>query len=123
MKQYLVIFKCRDGGVRHKEWNSYALEEKNQRMVDGKKKLDDWFKKHQHLVVSHPVELATQSLWIESAGVTEMESLMGSFLVIQAKSLEQAATIFTDHPHFSCFPGDGIQITECRPSAGALSSL
>jgi ribosomal protein S17 len=35
--------------------------------------------------------------------------------VVQAESQEAAARLFEHHPHFSIFPGDGVEIMECLP--------
>ena len=32
------------------------------------------------------------------------------YLVVEAESIEAAARMFENHPHFSVFPGDGVDI-------------
>ncbi len=33
-------------------------------------------------------------------------------MIVAAENLDEAATMFKDHPHFSIFPGDGVEIIE-----------
>ena len=41
------------------------------------------------------------------------------YVIIEADSHEAAAKLFEDHPHFSIFPGDSVEIMECLPIPGA----
>ena len=47
---------------------------------------------------------------------------MAAYTVVQAESHEAAAKLFLNHPHFTIFPGDGVEIMECLPIPGALTS-
>ena len=40
---------------------------------------------------------------------------MAAFSIVQAESHEAAAKLFLNHPHFTIFPGDGVEIMECLP--------
>lgn len=35
--------------------------------------------------------------------------------IVEADSHEAAARMFENHPHFSIFPGDSVEIMECLP--------
>jgi hypothetical protein len=43
---------------------------------------------------------------------------MDVYMVVQTESHEVAAQIFENHPHFTTFPGDGVEIMECLPLPG-----
>ena len=38
---------------------------------------------------------------------------MSGYVVVQAESHEAAAKMFENHPHFTIFPGDSVEIMEC----------
>jgi hypothetical protein len=38
--------------------------------------------------------------------------------VVLADSHENAAGLFKDHPHFTIFPGDSVEVMECLPIPG-----
>jgi hypothetical protein len=39
-----------------------------------------------------------------------MSNMIGAYMVVRASSHEEAAKIFIDHPHFTLFPGDSVEI-------------
>jgi hypothetical protein len=43
---------------------------------------------------------------------------MSGFVVVTAESHDAAARMFEGHPHFTLFPGDGVEIMECMPIPG-----
>lgn len=43
---------------------------------------------------------------------------LAAYLVVQAESHEAAAKLFEDHPHFTIFPGEAVEIMECLPIPG-----
>jgi hypothetical protein len=51
-------------------------------------------------------------------GVSDIKNVMSGYVIVQAESHEAAARIFENHPHFSIFPGDSVEIMECLPLPG-----
>jgi hypothetical protein len=43
---------------------------------------------------------------------------MGAFVVVQAESHAAAAAMFEQHPHFTIFPGDCVEIMPVLPIPG-----
>jgi hypothetical protein len=52
---------------------------------------------------------------VDKTGVSDMRNELTAFTVVQAASHEEAANMFKNHPHFTVFPGDHIEIMECLP--------
>jgi hypothetical protein len=58
---------------------------------------------------------------VYTAGPSTMEQPAGSIVeeggplsrVVEAASQEAAAKMFLEHPHFTIFPGEGVEIMEC----------
>jgi len=40
---------------------------------------------------------------------------MTAYTVVRAESHEAAARMFENHPHFTIFPGESIEVMECTP--------
>jgi len=40
---------------------------------------------------------------------------LGGWIVVKAASQDEAAKLFLDHPHFTIFPGDRVEVMECLP--------
>jgi ribosomal protein S17 len=43
---------------------------------------------------------------------------MTGYVVVRAESRQEAARMFENHPHFTIFPGDSVEIMECLPIPG-----
>ncbi|RYC27366.1 hypothetical protein EUU22_01170 [Ciceribacter ferrooxidans] len=43
-------------------------------------------------------------------GVAEGVNPFCGYLIVEAESADAAARLFEDHPHFTVFPGDGVDI-------------
>lgn len=52
-------------------------------------------------------------------GIADAVNTLCGYVVVEAESIEAAARLFENHPHFSVFPGDGVDImpfvTEPKP--------
>ena len=56
--------------------------------------------------------------WIDAQGIADATNAMGAFTVVRAASHEAAAKLFEDHPHFSIFPGESVEIMPVLPIPG-----
>jgi hypothetical protein len=41
--------------------------------------------------------------------------MVTAYVLIEAESHDAAAQLFANHPHFSIFPGQSVEIMECLP--------
>lgn len=52
---------------------------------------------------------------VDAAGISDVSNEMGAWTIVQAESQEEAAKLFENHPHFTIFPGERIEVMECLP--------
>ena len=52
---------------------------------------------------------------VSREGVSDVNNTMTGYVIIQADTHEAAAQMFLNHPHFSIFPGDAVEIMPCMP--------
>jgi hypothetical protein len=52
---------------------------------------------------------------IDKNGISDTKNELGAWTIVQAESYDEAAKLFENHPHFTIFPGDRIEIMECLP--------
>ena len=52
---------------------------------------------------------------VDTKGIHDIRNSMSAYTVVEATSQEEAAKLFLNHPHFSIFPGDGVEIMEVLP--------
>jgi hypothetical protein len=48
-------------------------------------------------------------------GISDIRNNIAAYVVVQAESHEAAARVFENHPHFTIFPGDAVEIMEFVP--------
>jgi hypothetical protein len=52
---------------------------------------------------------------VSAAGIAEVRNTLAAHVIVEAEDHEAAARLFEGHPHFSIFPGDGVEVTPCLP--------
>ncbi len=52
---------------------------------------------------------------VNKDGISDVKNELGAYTVVQADSYEDAAKLFLNHPHFTIFPGDRVEVMECLP--------
>ena len=52
------------------------------------------------------------------SGIADIGNEMGAFTVVRAGSHEAAAKMFENHPHFTIFPGEAVEIMPVLPIPG-----
>lgn len=112
MKTFLVIFTCAENSQNHLKWKTLSPEMRAERVNAGEEALKKWNETNKDRILFEGGPLSGRTKLIDQQGVKDLPSRLGSFLVIQADSGEEAASLFVSHPHFSYFPGDGVEILE-----------
>ena len=78
----------------------------------------EWMGKHQAKVVEAGGPLG-KTKRVSKAGVQDASNNLAAYVVVEAESHEDAARIFEGHPHFTIFPGDGVDVMPLLPIPGA----
>ena len=111
---FLAIFLGNRTSAKGTAWN--ALSETNRRAKEqqGIAAWKAWAEKHQSAIVYMGGPLG-KTKKIDISGVADISNLMGAFTVVRAESHEAAARMFEGHPHFSIFPGEGVEVMPVLP--------
>lgn len=112
MKKYMAIYCGTKTGERFKEWNALDESALKEREHAGMKAWMEWGKKHADAIVDNGAPLG-KTKRTDASGVSDIKNDIGAYCVVQAESHEEAAKIFENHPHFSIFPGEWVEIMEC----------
>lgn len=76
-----------------------------------------WMADHAKVVVDAGGPLG-KTKRTDSKGVSDIRNAIAGYVIVEAESHEAAAKLFEDHPHFSIFPGDSVEIMEVLPVPG-----
>jgi hypothetical protein len=106
---YLAVFLSNKNSPRWRAW--YAMTAAEQRATDaiGLAALQAWDEKHRDSIV-HAGGPLGPTKHTSPAGVKDVVNEMTVFVVVRAPSHEAAAKLFEDHPHFTIFPCDGVDV-------------
>ena len=57
-----------------------------------------------------PSRMVGKTLRVTTAGIAPAANEICGVMVLEAESIQAAARLVQDHPHFTIFPGDGIDL-------------
>lgn len=112
MKKFLAIYTGTADALA--KWREMAETQRQQREADGMKAWMAWGEKHADALVDLGAPLG-KTKRVSADGIADVRNNIGGYVVVRAESHEAAARMFENHPHFSIFPGDGVEIMECLP--------
>jgi hypothetical protein len=116
MKNYLAVFM----GTQAKLDAFRALDERERtkREEAGIKAWNEWANTHAASIVEMGAPLG-KTKRTASEGVSDIRNNLAAYTVVRAESHDAAAKLFLEHPHFTLFPGDAVEIMECLPIPSA----
>jgi hypothetical protein len=117
MKEFLAIYLGGPESRQRKEWDSFDDATRQKRTEQGMKAWGDWMTKHHAAVVVEGGPLG-KTKRTSSHGIGDTKNSMTGYIIVKADSHEAAAKLFENHPHFTIFPGDSVEIMECLPIPG-----
>lgn len=117
MKTFLAIYLGEQDSPNRIAWDKMDEPARNKRVEAGLKAWGAWNETHKAAIVADAAPLG-KTKRVSSAGIADVRNNMAVYTVVQADSHEAAARMFANHPHFTIFPGDAIEVMECLPVPG-----
>ena len=112
MKNFLAVYLGTPAAMS--EWNALPESVRTDRQAAGIKAWHVWVDRNKDRIVETGGPLGkTKS--VSKAGASNVRNNMMAYTVVRATSHEEAAAMFNDHPHFTIFPGESVEIMECLP--------
>ena len=87
------------------------------RRANEKAGMDAWMKwgeAHAKSIVENGGPLG-KTKRVTKDGIADIRNNLAGYTVVRAESHEAAAKMFVGHPHFTIFPGDGVEVMEVLP--------
>jgi hypothetical protein len=112
MKRYLAVFTGTPGAMARRE--SLPESERHQRQAQGMAAWKKWLGDNAGAIVEMGGPLSRTKL-VASGGISDIRNNLSAFTIVQAESQEAAARLFLNHPHFTIFPGEGVEVMEVLP--------
>ena|SRR3989338_340488 len=110
MKKFLAIYLgSAEAFEKYKAMDEKMRKEKD---MSGMQAWSKWGMDNKASIVDMGSPLG-KTKHIDKNGITDVRNDLGAWTVVQAESQEEAAKLFLNHPHFTIFPGDSVEIMEC----------
>jgi hypothetical protein len=114
MKKFLAIYLGSAEAMAN--WKSLNEETRKKQEKIG---MESWMKwtidNKQFIIEGSPLG---KTKHIDKNGITDVRNELGAYTVVEAETQEDAAKLFLNHPHFTIFPGESIEVMECLPIPG-----
>lgn len=114
MKKFMAIYLGTKASDVRKNWEALDPASKSEKEKVGKTLWMNWAIKNQNSIIDHGTPLG-KTLKVSSDGISETKNAITAYTIVEAESQQAAAKIFLEHPHFTVFPGDSVEIIECLP--------
>lgn len=115
---YLAVFLGSKTSAKMAAWNALPEAERKAKEREGMAGWKAWMEKHQAALAGAGGPLG-KTKKVTERGIADISNAMGAYTVVRADSHEAAAKMFENHPHFTIFPGDAIEIMPVLPIPGA----
>ena len=117
MKKFVAIYIGTEAALEKSQWNKLDEEKRKAREAKGMSAWMEWGRANSAAIVDQGSPLG-KTKRASAEGVTGIKNSMTGYVIVQAESHEAAAKLFENHPHFTIFPGDSVEIMECLPLPG-----
>jgi hypothetical protein len=115
MKKFCAIYLGTPAAME--KWNKLDEAKRKEREQAGMKAWNDWVTKNKSAIVDVGSPLG-KTKRADANGISDTRNAMAAYTIVQAESHDAAAQLFQNHPHFTLFPGEAIEIMECLPIPG-----
>ena len=114
---YLAVFLGSKTGKEMAAWNALSPSERQKKEREGIAAWKAWVEKHHGAILEMGGPLG-KTKRVGAEGISDIANELGAFTVVRAASHEAAAKMFENHPHFSIFPGERVEIMPVLPIPG-----
>jgi hypothetical protein len=96
------------------KWDGLGDAERKKREAAGIEAWMSWGRQNSAAIVDQGAPLG-KTKRASQQGVADIKNAMTGYVIVRAESHSAAAKLFENHPHFTIFPGDSVEIMECLP--------
>lgn len=117
MKRFLAIYIGTEAALEKARWKQLDEEQRKALEASGMQAWMDWGRTHAASIVDQGSPIG-KTKRASKEGISSIKNSITGYVIIEADSHEAAAKLFENHPHFTIFPGDSVEIMECLPLPG-----
>lgn len=118
MKQFMAVYLGKASADEASAWSGLGANERKDIQTRGMAAWGEWMVRNADNIVDSGAPLG-RTKRASADGIHDARNNLTAFVIVQAESHEAAAKLFDQHPHFSIFPGDSVEIMEILPMPGS----
>jgi hypothetical protein len=112
MKNYLAVFMGTP--ARKSEWDALDADTRDQRVQAGLQAWGKWMADHQADIVDTGGPLG-KTKRAGRDGLSDISNDISGYVKVRAESHDAAVRMFENHPQFTIFPGEAVEVMEVLP--------
>ena len=120
MKKFMAVFTGTASAREKAERELTDEAARNERDRKGMEAWGKWVDTHRDSIVDMGAPLG-RTKRVGRDGISDISNALAAYTVVQAESYEAAAKMFENHPHFTIFPGEAVEVMECMPIPGGTA--
>jgi hypothetical protein len=97
-----------------KAWTAMPDAERQMKEQEGMAAWHAWNEKNHTAIVGSGGPLG-KTKKVSHSGIADISNNLSGFVMVRAASHEAAANMFESHPHFTIFPGEGVEVMPVLP--------
>ena len=114
MKRFMATYIGTASAADKAAWADRDPTEIDELKVEGMAAWGEWMARHSESIVDAGAPLG-KTKRASAEGISDTYNNLTAYVIVEADSHEAAAQMFDQHPHFSIFPGDSVEIMEILP--------
>jgi len=114
MTKFLAIYVGTAAAFEKSGWNKMNEAKRKELEASGMRAWMDWGATNAAVIVDQGAPLG-KTKRASREGIADTKNSTTGYVIVEAESHEAAARLFDNHPHFTVFPGDSVEIMECLP--------
>lgn len=114
MKTFLAIYLGTADAMQRSGWSTLDEGQRKQRQREGIEAWMRWGEANRAAIVDGGAPLG-KTKKVSAAGIRDSRNDITGYTIVRAATHDEAAKLFLNHPHFTTFPGDSVEIIECLP--------
>jgi hypothetical protein len=114
MPKFMALYVGSPEAFAKSGWAKLDEQTRKEREIAGMTAWGEWQTKNKSVMADEGSPLG-KTKRIDTSGISDISNAIAGYIIVEADSHDAAAKLFLNHPHFSIFPGDAVEIMPCNP--------
>lgn len=113
MPKFMALYVGSPEAFARSGWEKLDDTMRKEREIAGMQAWGAWQEKNKGVMADAGGPLG-KTKRVDAKGISDISNAVAGYIIVEAPSHDDAAKLFENHPHFSIFPGDAVEIMPCN---------